>query len=99
MKRKLQNTKKSPRRVDFLRNADDLRALVLGNLGFSTTCIENETGLSPSQITYRLGKASVKRANYRNGITEFSKIVLKKLEPTIAANVRMKVKKSLNGRR
>jgi len=55
------------RRVDFLHNTADLDALVLAELGFSTKFIEHETDLTPSQITYRLHKVNVKRADYRNG--------------------------------
>jgi hypothetical protein len=53
--------------VDFLRNRHDLQVLILGELGFSTAFIESRTGLTPCQVTYRLGRRGVRRATYRNG--------------------------------
>jgi hypothetical protein len=58
------NTK--PIRVTWTRS-DELRCAMLAGMGFSTKLIVRETGLSPCQVTYRLNKARIKRADYRNG--------------------------------
>jgi len=46
---------------------DELRCAILAGMGFSTKFIMAETGLTACQISYRLRKASIKRAEYRNG--------------------------------
>jgi hypothetical protein len=53
--------------VDFHRNHQDLHAAVLGSLGMTTDAIAAATGLTPSQVNYRLRIAGVKRADYRRG--------------------------------
>lgn len=55
-----------PRSVDLF-GGDDFECVLLGSLGFSTRLIQNRTGLTPSQVAYRLRRAGVKRADYRNG--------------------------------
>jgi hypothetical protein len=49
----------SHRRVDFYDEVDDHRCILLASLGFSTRYICDQTGLSPSQVTYRLKKADI----------------------------------------
>lgn len=61
------------RRVDFIRDPVDFQCALLGALGLSTSYIGKETELTPCQITYRLHKANVKRADYRNGGSAFAK--------------------------
>lgn len=55
-----------PKRVTWTSD-DELRCAILAGMGFSTQFIMEETGLTQSQITYRLKKAAIKRADYRNG--------------------------------
>jgi hypothetical protein len=55
------------RRVDFIHRVDDLRCATMGALGFATDFIVRLTGMSPSQVTYRLGKAHIRRPDYGNG--------------------------------
>ena len=38
----------------------------LGEKGFSTQYITQETGLSSSQVLYRLNKAGIRRSDFRN---------------------------------
>ncbi len=66
-------------KVDFLYNQDDIRAALLGSLGFSTDYIMSRTKLTMSQVIYRLGKASIKRMDYRNGVSPIANIVFRQL--------------------
>jgi len=47
----------------------DREAARLGEKGFATKFIVQETGLSSSQVQYRLNKANIRRADFRNGLT------------------------------
>lgn len=58
--------KTKPIRVTWTSD-DELRCAILAGMGFSTQFIMEETGLTQSQVTYRLNKAQIKRADYRNG--------------------------------
>ena len=61
----------------------DREAARLGEKGFSTQYITQETGLSSSQVQYRLNKAGIKRADFRNGLTIAARKVAR--EPMSAA--------------
>jgi hypothetical protein len=63
-------------KVDYLRNQEDFQAALLGSLGFSTAFIQARTGLCPSQIGYRLGKARIRRLAFRNGQSPVASYVL-----------------------
>ena len=54
------------RRLRLL-DGDDFTCTLLGSLGFSTKLIMARTGLSPSQIGYRLRVGGIKRSDYRDG--------------------------------
>lgn len=69
-------TKAKPRRVDFQAHPDDLKAVELAHRLFSTACISRVTGLTPSQVMYRLGKAGAKRLDGRNGSTKIARLLL-----------------------
>lgn len=58
--------KTKPIRVTWTSD-DELRCAILAGMGFSTAFIMAETGLTACQISYRLRKAAIKRADYRNG--------------------------------
>jgi len=85
------NPRTNPRRVDFLHNIADLDALVLAELGFSTRFIERETRLSAHQITYRLHKVNVKRADYRNGESETAQNILSNFRRAATRTMRVRV--------
>lgn len=87
------------RLVDFSNNADDFQAVLLGSLGFSTNCIASKTGLSGGQVIYRLGKAGVRRMDYRNGDTRIAGIVLQDMEEKAARQVRDHLKEQMQGRK
>ena len=68
--------KKIARHVVNFENATDLETVVLAKLGLSGKYIAEQTGLSPSQITYRLSKGKglegyskghTYRGEWRNG--------------------------------
>jgi hypothetical protein len=65
-----------PREVNFFGNPEDFKVALMGELGFSTQAICDHTGLTPCQVTYRLGKAQVKRANYRNGKSALAETII-----------------------
>jgi hypothetical protein len=62
--------------VVFKTGSDEDIAVRLALCGQSTQAIMEETGLSESQVIYRLHKASVTRAAYRNGTGDFARRVL-----------------------
>ena len=66
-------------KVNFSANAQDFQAAVLGSLGYSTAYIMARTNLSASQVVYRLGKAKVRRADYRNGTSQIAVKLQKEL--------------------
>ena len=55
-----------PRAFQFAQDHDAAR---LGEKGFSTRFITQHTGLTPSQVAYRLKKAGVHHQAFRNGET------------------------------
>jgi hypothetical protein len=83
--------KYQPRTVDLL-DGDDFECVLLGSLGFSTRLIQSRTGLTPSQVGYRLRRAGVKRADYRNGESPLADSVFRTSRriatPTVQAHVR-----------
>lgn len=67
---------------------EDLQCAILAALGFSTQMIAERTGLTNSQITYRLKKAAIKRADYRNGESAMAQRVLERSIPQRNTQVR-----------
>src|SRR5215813_1678267 len=65
------------RLVDFLHIRADYECALLGSLGFSTYYIKKKTGLSDGQVTYRLNKAEIRRAEFRNGESIYADLVLR----------------------
>lgn len=55
---------------------DELRCAILAGMGFSTKFIMEETGLTQSQISYRLNKGQIKRKDYRDGQSAVAERVL-----------------------
>lgn len=64
--------------VDFFEHADDHNCALYAAMGFSTKMIMAETQLSHSQVTYRVTKAGLTKANgasrtdFRNGTSPFA---------------------------
>ena len=88
-----------PRRVDFHGNASDFQCVLLAALGWTTFAIANETGLTKSQVEYRLRMAEEKeraagkksaRFQYRNGQSPVAKLAVAQL-----LGGRSKVKKAI----
>lgn len=89
----MKNGQSQRRLVDFFRNSDDLQAIVLGSLGFSTAYISKVTHLSEGQVLYRLGKATVSRLSYRNGQSKAANFVLNQSQMKIASDLKRKLLK------
>lgn len=74
--------KRRPRPVDFYERQDDHECALLAAMGMSTLYIMKKTGLSHSQVTYRITLAGFTKANkcsrldYRNGTSPFVAHVL-----------------------
>jgi hypothetical protein len=75
------------RLVDFVNKKKDRECALLGAMGFSTGYIAAKTKLSPGQVGYRLGKAGIFRADFRNGSSEFAKLVLRQSRPVVDAQL------------
>jgi hypothetical protein len=54
--------------VNWVRS-DEVNCGILGQMGMSTKCIMEQTGLTYCQVTYRLKRAGVVRKDYRDGIS------------------------------
>lgn len=78
----MKEPKRNPKTVDFLNHQDDHDCVFLAALGMSTQYISEQTGLSFSQVTYRIQKADLTRASglsrsdFRNGTSPFARIML-----------------------
>lgn len=81
-----------PRRVDFFKYEEDYECAFLGALGFSTRFIMGQTKLTPGKITYRLKKAHVRRMDYRDGYSEISAIMVKKMRPEVSNKLTRELK-------
>lgn len=67
----------TPRPVNVIQDPLDFRVVLLGSLGFTTDYIASDTGLTKSQVTYRLGKGEIKRADYRRGESAIARSLVK----------------------
>lgn len=76
-----------PMRVTWA-NDDELQCAILGALGFSTKMIMEQTGLTHCQVTYRLGKGRIKRADYRNGESAIAQRVMERVIPHRSSEIR-----------
>jgi hypothetical protein len=70
------------RRLVTWSSDEDLQCAILGALGFSTQYIMEQTGLSACQISYRLRKGTIKRADYRNGTSDMAQRVMERVVPS-----------------
>lgn len=62
-------------------NTNDLRAVILAQLGISKWKIAKETGLSEGQISYRMKLLGIKLSDYRNGENFISQRVIAGSQP------------------
>lgn len=76
-------TPAKPRKVDFSANDWDMLCAMLGERGLATTTIANSCGLSHSQVLYRLKKANIYRADYRNGLSPYARSVIATARVTV----------------
>ena len=92
------NTPSKPKRkaVTFL-DPTDIEVVALAKLGGSSAMISERTGLSMSQITYRVTKAKIGegmekgngyRTDWRNGTSPYYQLMSKAILPKIRATVR-----------
>lgn len=77
------NSKTTPRRVDWFLHDDDYECAYLGSLGFSTRYIMRMTKLTSGKITYRLKKAAIRRIDYRDGNSDLATLVQRNMRGTI----------------
>lgn len=66
---------KTRRRIDW-RTDWNRTALSLAGWGFSAHAISQHTGLSPSQVRYRLRQREIKLRDYRNGLSPQARKIL-----------------------
>jgi len=76
-----------PKRITWTHD-DELQCAILGGQGFSTKMICARTGLTPCQVSYRLNKARIKRADYRNGNSDVASQVLSRTRLLNANQIR-----------
>jgi hypothetical protein len=69
-------TRTKPITANPLDRSDNFRCLLLADFGFSTEYIRKETGLTPSQVSYRVRKYGIKRKYYRDGTSLGAKAVM-----------------------
>ncbi len=82
-------------KVDFYQNQADIEAALLGSLGFSTSYIEARTRLTKCQVQYRLGKAHIKRADYRNGTNVLARKVVDATRQLAQTDIASKLRKAM----
>jgi hypothetical protein len=78
-----------PQPVDFGNNDHDLECAILGEAGWHTSAIARETNLTESQVQYRLGRAGVKRKDYRDGRSEMANFMLTQIRSRSNAKKRI----------
>jgi hypothetical protein len=91
-----------PRRIDLISDDADHACAFFGAIGMSTKFITKRTGLTPSQISYRLKKGGFTRENgasrmdYRNGDSPFSLAMMDVAKKAIDDKKESKLIKFLN---
>lgn len=84
--------------VNFTGNEDDFTVAMMGALGFGTHAIQEKTGLTFCQVTYRLNMGGIKRADYRRGSSRVAKHALHTLTASSAPLVRAELKANSNSK-
>jgi hypothetical protein len=83
------------RPVDLLNDPLDFKVCLLGSLGQTTFSIMLRTGLTFSQVNYRLGKAGIKRADFRRGESDIVKNLIRRHTDWIEAPLRKALRNHL----
>jgi hypothetical protein len=78
-----------PLKVNFELNAIDQECGLLGDAGWHTDAIARAVGITPSQVQYRLGRAGIKRASYRNGKNPMANFILDMIRARFSAKDRV----------
>jgi len=84
-----------PRRVDFLGEQVDFNCALLGQMGFGTGYIAQQTGLSKGQVLYRLRKAAVRRAQLRRGESPYASLLVRACAPLVGQTLRRDLREVL----
>lgn len=82
-------------RVDYFANSEDMQAAILGALGMSTEYIAKKTKLTEGQVAYRLAKAKIRRADYRNGSGVLAGVAFRELGESAQGVIRSKLNKCM----
>jgi hypothetical protein len=86
-------TRVAPRKVSFLNEREDFFCALMGAMGFGTDFISEATGLSAGQVSYRLNKAAIKRAQYRRGESWEAQAVLKMGQQELSSKLTTELRK------
>ena len=89
--------KTKPRSVHLLAG-EDFQCALMGSLGFSTRLITEQTGLTISQVGYRLRIGGIKRMDYRNGTSPVALSMLRKAAPIAVSEVQEHLRQVLDTR-
>lgn len=89
--------------VNLLGDPDDYHVVLLASMGMSYKVISEQTGLSVSQIGYRLRRANhgrkewdkISAFNYRNGISEASQAVISLASKRVGKIIQPKLRELL----
>ncbi len=76
-----------PRAVNW-QDTESLQCGMLASWGMSTKKIMEDTGLTACQVSYRLKLAGIKRADYRNGTSAMSRLVIERMMPRSNKGIR-----------
>lgn len=82
--------------VDFENDPTQREVGHLADAGLFTRAIARETGLSESQVTYRLGILKVRRARYRDGTSQMAKLVVSAIHARAAMQDQMEVARRMH---
>lgn len=66
---------------------DDVECAIRALLGQSTVAIAAATGLSESQVQYRVSKARINRWEFRNGQSWMAKQMIRQMRPVASSHV------------
>lgn len=104
-KRKYRVDKVAPSKVDFFTNSKDFECYLLASAGFTTQAISERTGLTYSQVNYRIYKVEknrkfnelTARAKYRHGQSDVANFIAASISSSKSV-VKKQVQRSLESR-
>ncbi|HEX4647049.1 MAG TPA: hypothetical protein VH598_15710 [Verrucomicrobiae bacterium] len=82
--------------VALLSRQVDFDCLMLGSFGLKTRVIADYTGLTASQVVYRLKKAKIRISDFREGHGPFAAMVLEGLKRRAAKQVTQQVRQAID---